>query len=210
MLMILISLSYLLTFIKIMHENEPVIKKAHISKLKLDPKNARERTELSSGVIKKSLTEFGACRSIVIDENDVIRAGNGTFKEAGEVGIENVLVVEADGKTIVAVKRKGLTEEQWAQYAVADNTASDFSTWDIETLQEISNEYDITAFFPNEEIEKVMGNFTNTDSFFDDSGDSDDESGQDDSQRETSSKEIDVDNFEFECTCPKCGFHFNK
>lgn len=177
---------------------KPKITETDVSKLIPDPNNARKRTPLSASVIRKSLEQFGAARSIVIDENDVIRAGNGTYEEAGQLGIEKVLVVEADGNTIVAVKRRGLTEEQWKQYAIADNTASDFSTWDFEILEELASEVDLSEFFPddklNELLEQLGRNPVNSDN----------------DSPESSTQEIDTDEFEFECTCPKCGFQFNK
>jgi DNA modification methylase len=139
--------------------SKPKITETDISKLTPDPNNARKRTPLSAKVISKSLEQFGACRSIVIDENDVIRAGNGTFEEAGQLGIEKVLVVEADGNTIVAVKRKGLSESDWKQYAIADNTASDFSTWDVDILNDLTQEVDLSEFFPDYKLNELLEQF---------------------------------------------------
>jgi DNA modification methylase len=135
---------------------KPKIIETNISNLTPDPNNARKRTPLSAKVISKSLEQFGACRSIVIDENDVIRAGNGTFEEAGQLGIEKVLVVEADGNTIVAVKRPGLSESDWKQYAIADNTASDFSTWDFDLLNDLAQEIDLSEFFPDYKLDELL------------------------------------------------------
>lgn len=135
---------------------KPKINESHISELQFDPKNARKRTPLSAGVIRRSLEQFGGCRSIVIDENNTVRAGNGTLEEAGQLGIEKVIVVEASGNEIVAVKRSGLTDEQWKQYAIADNTASDFSTWDADVLAEIAQEVDLEGFFPPDKLEEVL------------------------------------------------------
>ena len=174
---------------------KPKIIETDISNLTPDPKNARKRTTLSSGVIQRSLEEFGACRSIVIDENDVIRAGNGTVEEAGQLGIERVIVVEASGNEIVAVKRRGLTEEQWKKYAIADNTASDFSTWDADILSEIAQEVDLSSFFPDDKLEELLGELgTSRD-------DDDDPIASDDSE--------DGDDDEL-CKCPKCGHEFLK
>ena len=178
--------------------SKPKITETDISKLTPDPNNARKRTPLSASVIRKSLEQFGAARSIVVDENDVIRAGNGTFEEAGQLGIEKVLTVEVDGNTIVAVKRKGLTEEQWKQYAIADNTASDFSTWDFDILSELAQEVDYSQFFPDDKLSELLEQL----------GRDPINSGND--SPESSTEEIDTDEFEFECTCPKCGFQFNK
>lgn len=138
---------------------KPKITETNISSLTPDPNNARKRTPLSAKVISKSLEQFGACRSIVIDENDVVRAGNGTFEEAGQLGIEKVLVVEADGNTIVAVKRKGLSESDWKQYAIADNTASDFSTWDVDILNDLTQEVDLSEFFPDYKLNELLESF---------------------------------------------------
>jgi DNA modification methylase len=139
--------------------SKPKIIETNISNLTPDPNNARKRTPLSAKVISKSLEQFGACRSIVIDENDVIRAGNGTFEEAGQLGIEKVLVVEADGNTIVAVKRPGLSESDWKQYAIADNTASDFSTWDVDILNDLTQEVDLSEFFPDYKLNELLEQF---------------------------------------------------
>ena len=144
---------------------KPKITETDISKLTPDPNNARKRTPLSASVIRKSLEQFGAARSIVVDENDVIRAGNGTFEEAGQLGIEKVVTIEVDGNTIVAVKRKGLTEEQWKQYAIADNTASDFSTWDFDILSELTQEVDLSEFFPDDKLNELLESLGKGESF---------------------------------------------
>jgi|694.fasta_scaffold13047_9 DNA modification methylase len=144
---------------------KPKITETDISKLTPDPNNARKRTPLSASVIRKSLEQFGAARSIVVDENDVIRAGNGTYEEAGQLGIEKVLTIEVDGNTIVAVKRKGLTEEQWKQYAIADNTASDFSTWDFDILSELTQEVDLSEFFPDDKLNELLEQLGKGESF---------------------------------------------
>jgi hypothetical protein len=183
---------------------KPTIKEIDISELKQDPNNARKRTALSSKVIARSLEEFGACRSAVADEDGVVRAGNGTLEKAIEAGIKKALVVETDGKTLVVVKRPGLTEEQWRQYAIADNTASDFSAWDTDILSDLASEIDLSEFFPDDELQKVLMQKA-VESF-----DSDGWEKSGDLAPETSTKEIDPNSFEFECTCPKCGFQFNQ
>ena len=52
-----------------------------IQDLNKDPKNARLRTDRSAKLISESLEKFGTGRSIVIDENNTIIAGNGRFKK---------------------------------------------------------------------------------------------------------------------------------
>jgi hypothetical protein len=183
---------------------KPKITETDISKLTPDPNNARKRTSLSAKVISKSLEQFGACRSIVIDENDVIRAGNGTFEEAGQLGIEKVLVVEADGNTIVAVKRKGLSESDWKQYAIADNTASDFSTWDFDLLNDLAQEVDFSEFFPDYKLNELLESFGKGEGF----GDTEQQEEDEESKPPEDFKEYDED-IETEHTCPKCGYKWS-
>ena len=135
---------------------KPKITETDISKLTPDPNNARKRTPLSASVIRKSIEQFGMTRSIVLDENGVILAGNGAFEEAGQLGIERVIVVETTGNEIVAVKRTNLTAEQKTQYAIADNTASDFSTWDFDILSELTQEIDLSEFFPDDKLNELL------------------------------------------------------
>ena len=78
-----------------------------INELKNDHKNARRRTDRSSALIKESLQRYGAGRSIVIDEENRILAGNGTIAGARAARIKNVRVIETEGDEIIAVKRKG-------------------------------------------------------------------------------------------------------
>ena len=62
-----------------------------IQELNQDPNNARLRTDRSAKLISESLEKFGTGRSIVIDENNTIIAGNGTIEGAKAAGVKNVL-----------------------------------------------------------------------------------------------------------------------
>jgi len=182
---------------------KPKITETDISKLTPDPNNARKRTPLSASVIRKSLEQFGAARSIVVDENDVIRAGNGTYEEAGQLGIEKVVTIEVDGNTIVAVKRKGLTEEQWKQYAIADNTASDFSTWDFDILSELTQDVDLSEFFPDDKLNELLEQLGKGESF----GNTEPkEDGNPESPEDFKEYGEDI---ETEHCCPKCGYKWS-
>ena len=107
------------------------------SDLKQDPRNARKHGPRNTGMIVSSLQEVGAARSIVIDENNVILAGNGVVQAAAEAGIENVQIVEADGNTIVAVRRSGLTPAQKQRLALFDNRSAELAEWDTDVLAEL-------------------------------------------------------------------------
>lgn len=128
-----------------------------IKDLKSDHKNARKRTDRSASLIKESLERYGAARSIVIDEDNRILAGNGTIKGAKAAGIKNLRVIETDGTEIIAVKRTGLSEEEKVGLALADNRTSDLSDWDADMLKQLSEEQDITPWFDDEDLAEIIG-----------------------------------------------------
>src|SRR5213593_4629990 len=98
----------------------------HIRDLKPDPENARQHGPRNVGMMVDALHEVGAGRSIVIDENGVILAGNG--------------IVEADGNTLVAVRRTNLTPEQKRRLALYDNRAGELAQWDTEVLKTLQED----------------------------------------------------------------------
>ncbi|MGA1105066.1 MAG: hypothetical protein ACO3T7_15710, partial [Pseudomonadales bacterium] len=128
-----------------------------INNLKSDHKNARKRTDRSAKLIAESLQRYGAARSIVIDEDNRILAGNGTIEGAKQAGIKNVRVIETDGSEIIAVKRTGLTEDEKVGLALADNRTSDLSDWDAQMLQQLSEEHDIAPWFEQEDLAEIIG-----------------------------------------------------
>ena len=128
-----------------------------INQLKSDHKNARKRTDRSSSLIQKSLEKFGAARSIVIDEDNRILAGNGTIEGAKAAGIKNLKIIETDGNEIIAVKRTGLSEEEKVGLALADNRTSDLSEWDAEMLKQLSEEQDLNPWFSPEDLSELLG-----------------------------------------------------
>lgn len=134
-----------------------------INNLKSDHKNARKRTDRSATLIAESLKRYGAARSIVIDEDGRILAGNGTVEGAKKAGIDKVRIIEAEGDELIAVRRTGLTEDEKVGLALADNRSSDLSEWDNDMLRQLSEEHDITPWFEDDELlaevlETVEGN----------------------------------------------------
>jgi 16S rRNA G966 N2-methylase RsmD len=123
-----------------------------VKDLKSDHKNARRRTDRSASLIAESLKRFGAARSIVIDEDGRILAGNGTVEGAKKAGIDKLRIIEAEGDELIAVRRAGLTEDEKVGLALADNRSSDLSEWDNEMLRQLSEEHDLTPWFEDGEL----------------------------------------------------------
>lgn len=103
--------------------------------IKFDAHNYRTHDEKNLKLIKKSLKELGAGRSIVIDSEGEIIAGNATYKQAQELGLP-VQVVETDGKRLIVVKRTDLKtqDKKRKKLALADNSTSDKVQWDFDHI----------------------------------------------------------------------------
>lgn len=128
----------------------------HLKDLTPDPKNARRHTPRNVGMIESALNEVGAARSIVIDEDGVVLAGNATIEAAAQAGIERVRVVEADGNEIIAVQRKGLTDEQKVKLALFDNRAAELAEWNPEVLAGIADGVDLSGLFHEDEMAALL------------------------------------------------------
>lgn len=133
------------------------MKPTTLADLRPDARNARRRGPRAEGLLVASLQEVGAARSIVIDETGRILAGNGTVQAAAEAGIERVQVVDADGETIVAVRRTGLTEAQKRRLALLDNRTAELATWDPEVLAGIAEEgLEIGDLWSDAELDELL------------------------------------------------------
>ena len=127
-----------------------------INSLLSDHKNARRRTDRSAELIKESLQRYGAARSIVIDEDNRILAGNGTIEGAKAAGIKNVRIIETDGTEVIAIKRSGLSEDEKVGLALADNRTADLSEWDQAMLHTLSQEHDLSPWFNQEDLNELL------------------------------------------------------
>ena len=105
--------------------------------IKLDKRNYRKHNDENKRLIKKSLEECGTGRSIVIDNDNEIIAGNGVYEVANELGIP-VKIIETDGNEIIAVKRTDINrnDEKRDKLAILDNKTSDLSEFDYDLLKE--------------------------------------------------------------------------
>ena len=118
-----------------------------MTKIKQDSRNYRVHNDENKRVIRKSLEELGAGRSIVIDNDGEIIAGNGVYEQAQKLGIKTK-IVETDGSELVVVKRTDLAtgDDKRKKLALADNAASDTSEWADELLREDWTP-DVLAYF---------------------------------------------------------------
>jgi len=122
---------------------------SNIKDLKFDDKNFNKHTEFGMSLLEKSLRENGAGRSILIDKDNNIIAGNGVIEAAGQIGLEKVKVIETTGDEIVAVKRTdiSLNSRKGRKMALEDNaTASADLDWHWGNIRSEFSDEEIKGF----------------------------------------------------------------
>jgi hypothetical protein len=95
-----------------------------ISKLKLDPENAREHDDRNLEAIKFSLVRFGQQKPIVCLRDGTVYAGNGLMTAAKSLG----------WKRVAAVMLETNDRNEAKAFALADNRSAELSRWDHEQL----------------------------------------------------------------------------
>ena len=103
--------------------------------IKYDKNNYRKHSAENQKLIKKSIQETGLGRSVVIDSENELIAGNGVVSQLPKN--TKIKVVETDGSELVVVKRTDLktADEKRKKLALMDNSASDKVEWDFENLK---------------------------------------------------------------------------
>jgi hypothetical protein len=128
---------------------------------KPDPNNANKGTERGVYMLEKSLEETGLGRSIVVDKNGVVIAGNKTLQAAIDAGLIEVKEVETDGKQLVVVRRTDLDlseDERARKLAYFDNRAGQVGLdWDSEQLlADIEAGLDLESLFFDWELDNLL------------------------------------------------------
>jgi hypothetical protein len=125
---------------------------ATVAELKQDENNYRKHSDENRRRIRKSINEAGLGRSVVVDADGVLIAGNGVASVVDED--TPIRVVETDGTELVVVKRTDLHEgdERRKKLAFADNATSDGVEWDFEAMaadgwdEETTGEWGVVGF----------------------------------------------------------------
>ena len=102
------------------------IEKASIEELLPDPANVRNHSSKNLESIKASLVTFGQQKPIVVNRDNVVIAGNGTFISARELGWQAIDIVRTD-----------LTGAEATAFAIADNRTAELAQWDDASLASV-------------------------------------------------------------------------
>jgi ParB-like chromosome segregation protein Spo0J len=146
--------------------------------------NSRTHSEEQILQIAASIKEFGFTNPVLLDSDNGIIAGHGRAQAALKLNLDK----------IPCIILEGLTEAQKKAYVIADNKLALNAAWDfeilkseLEFLQEI--DFDISlAGFENFEVDDLFKEI-------------------EDQDKVDEFKEI--DEYQLDHTCPKCGFEYN-
>ena len=163
--------------------------------------NAKLHPQEQIEKIKRSIQLTGFDQPIVVNFNGYIIKGHGRLEAAKQLGLEYVPVIVLDIDDDVADKARLL-----------DNKSTE-SDYDIDKLlRELTRFKDslLDTGYSDSEFDKLLseyGDKSGVNDVLDSMIENDNQSG-DGTKKQGSSKEIDVNDFEFDHKCPKCGFEF--
>jgi len=97
-----------------------------IDSVMLDPANARKHNERNLNTIKASLAQFGQQRPILVNEKNIIMAGNGTWQGAKALGWQKIWIIRSD-----------LLGANQRAYGITDNRSAELAEWDMSALGQL-------------------------------------------------------------------------
>jgi hypothetical protein len=133
-----------------------------VDELSPDPANLRERDDRAKKTMTGSLKRFGPARSIVVDGQNNIRAGNGTVEAFEDAGFKEILIVDPEPGQLVAVRKKEWSDAEAIAYAIADNRTTDLSKFKngdlVDSLQALQRDgFDLeTIGFTEGELDEII------------------------------------------------------
>lgn len=162
-----------------------------VESLHLDSANVRRHDRRSIDAIKASLARFDQQRPILVDGDNIVRAGNGTLEAARELGWETIQIV-----------RTALTGSEAIAYAISDNRTAELSDWSeaalatvLEGLQDDGVDLGDIGF-SDEDLSALLN------------GDGDHPSSPDDAAPPADFGSYDED-IETAYRCPKCSYEWS-
>ena len=169
--------------------NTPKISMIETDRLIPYAMNSRTHSPEQVAQIAASIKEFGFTNPILTDGENGIIAGHGRVMAAQKLGLESVPCIDLPH----------LTSAQRKAYVIADNKLALNAGWDDELLRIELDELHTDGFkmdllgFDAAELSAAMSLDSLPDML----------------EPESSSKEIDTDDYKMGHMCPKCGFEFD-
>ena len=155
-----------------------------IDEVKECARNSRTHSSDQVAQIAKSIEEFGWTNPLIIGDDNGLIAGHGRLAAAKLLGL----------KTVPCLRLSGLSDAQKRAYVIADNKLALNAEWDKEILSlelaYLKNQGFDTSLIGFSEHELLELVFISKD-------------------KQSKALEININDFELNHQCPKCGFEFN-
>jgi hypothetical protein len=161
--------------------------------------NANKHSERGMRMLSQSIEKNGVIGAMTVAANGETFDGSATWETCVQTFGEEVepIIVRSDGSRPVIHIREDLAtadDPRAVELGIAANRVAEVNlSYDLDVLNEIGGEIDLSSMFYPQELESLLEGMA-TDS---------------ESENEGNTKEIDPDEFEFKHQCPKCGFQFN-
>jgi len=144
---------------------KPNVRVVPIAQVILDEKNANKGTKRGRDLLEESLGKYGAGRSVLVDRNNRVIAGNKTVEAARAAGMKSIAVIETDGSSLVAVRRGDLDlkkDNKARELAIADNRVGELDlAWNSEVLALF--DIDLKQFWNENELNALLKGFRSND-----------------------------------------------
>ena len=118
-----------------------------LDEIQPDPKNPR-RNDSAVQPVMESIREFGFRVPVVLDKNNVIRAGDTRYKAAKLLNMTKIPCICADD----------LNEKELRAFQLADNKTTELASWDLgllDEMDELLGVFDMSLFgFPKKKKKK--------------------------------------------------------
>lgn len=142
--------------------SHPKVVKAAITDVRPSAHQANRGSLRGAQLLASSLEQCGLGRSIVVSRDNEVIAGSHVLEQAIEQGFEQLLIVESDGTSLVAVRRTDLEagSEQAILLSRFDNrTAEENLQWDAsQLLQDLESGVQLELMFFDDELAAIFGN----------------------------------------------------
>ena len=175
--------------------------KAKLSDFQTQRRNINRHKPRGMGMLDNVIAKEGWIGAITTAANNEAFAGSARLETAQNRFGEDLepIVFDIDGTRPVVLRRIDIPtadDPRAIRLGIGDNRISELNyDPDIELLSAIADEVDISDMYFDDELAALVER---------------DEEETPDFEPKSSAKEINTDDFEFDCKCPKCGFEFTK
>ena len=181
------------------------MRKKKLSDFTLQKRNINKHRPRSMGMLDNIIAKDGWQSAITVANDNQVFAGSARLEVAQErFGDESEpIVFDIDGTRPVILRRTDIPtadDPRAIRLGIADNRISELNyDPDIELLSAIADEVDISDMYFDDELAALVAR-----------DQSEDEEDSEPYNPESSTKEVNTEDFEFDCKCPKCGFEYSK